>query len=333
VTETAQERWTEEVADLLRRRYGRAVESMSPIELGWLNVKWKVVTDEGPLFVKVYHPDRYRLHERPDRRRAIAETLRLQRGLHAAGVACPSVYEYEGQLLQSSESGLLFTVQDWTEGVAVRAGEMSAAQMYELGAAAGRMHAWLREAAPPPGEPGWKPDRDAYLLEWSRNRDQAQAEKDDIVLGWLSRSRTVAEAIDVRMFDESPVGWLHWDLWVDNLLVRGDRLAGIVDFDRMTVAYPEIDVARAVLSGALADGNLRTDAAKAFMEGYRERVEAPRGTLARAAKMVYLIESVWWYRTEVRRDSELRGLLGRFLEEMHWIEDHWNELPEMLDEM
>jgi len=210
---------------------------------------------------------------------------------------------------------------------------MSVSQMYELGAATGRMHTWLREAAPPPGEPGWKPDRDAYLREWTRNRENADAKQDDIVLGWLSRSRTVAESIDVRMFNESPVGWLHWDLWVDNLLVRGDRLAGIVDFDRMTVAYPEIDVARAVLSGALADGRLRTDAAKAFMEGYREQAEAPRGMLARSVKMVYLIESIWWYRTEVRRDSELRGLLGRFLDEMHWVEDHWNELPEMLDEM
>lgn len=42
------------------------------------------------------------------------------------------------------------------------------------------------------------------------------------------------------------------------------------------------------------------------------------------------MESTWWLRTEVRKESELRSLLQRFIEEMHWIEDHWEELPELL---
>jgi homoserine kinase type II len=108
-------------------------------------------------------------------------------------------------------------------------------------------------------------------------------------------------------------------------------LVGIVDFDRMTMAYQEIDVARAVLSGSLRDGRLRMGTARAFMEGYREHSEAPQGMLTRAISMLYLIESIWWFRTEVRAESELCGLLGRFVEEMHWIEDHWASLPDLLD--
>jgi len=47
--------------------------------------------------------------------------------------------------------------------------------------------------------------------------------------------------------------------------------------------------------------------------------------------MLYLIESIWWLRTEVRTESELRGLLNRFVEEMHWIEDNWATLPDQMD--
>lgn len=117
-------------------------------------------------------------------------------------------------------------------------------------------------------------------------------------------------------------------------MVSGNRsagVAGIVDFDRMTMAYPEIDVARAVLSGALRDGQIRMETARAFMDGYREHSEPPRGMLTRAIRMLYLIESIWWLRTEVRAESGLRGLLTRFVEEMHWIEDHWTMLPDLLD--
>ncbi|WP_309120245.1 phosphotransferase [Paenibacillus sp.] len=330
MTEATKRRWAEEVAAELNRRFGRAVTELTEIDLGWLNAKWKAETSEGPLFVKVYHPDRYRLHERPERRRAIETTLRLQRGLHEAGAACPAVYAHEGRLLLETPSGLLFAVHDWTDGATVRAGCMSEAQMYELGLATGRMHEWLRSAAPLE-QPVWTPDKLAYLTSWESNRENASAAGDEAVLEWLSRSRSVVERLDFRSFDEAPIGWLHWDLWTDNLLYRGPKLAGIVDFDRMTFAYPEIDAARAVLSGALSDGRMRTDAVRAFLDGYRERTAAPRGMLPRAMRMIYLIESAWWYRTEIRVQSELRQLLGRFIEEMHWIEAHWETLSDELE--
>jgi homoserine kinase type II len=118
---------------------------------------------------------------------------------------------------------------------------------------------------------------------------------------------------------------------VDNILLHEQGLAGIVDFDRMTVAYQEIDLARAVMSGALRDGELRVETARAFMDGYREHSEVPQGMLTRAMRLLYLVESIWWLRTEVRTESELRGLLGRFVEEMHWIEDNWATLPDQLE--
>lgn len=324
--------WATEIADQLKRQFGLSVSQAKPIDKGWLNVKWKMVTDQGPVFVKFYHPERYKLHLHPERKIAIQRTLELQRGLSLSGVRCPSVYSYNNHYLQETTAGLHYAVLDWVEGHTSPAGCLNEAQMHELGQHTGKMHKWLRSVQRL-DKPAWQPDKEGYVSEWQSNWHKAREAGDEIVLEWLGRSRQLVESLDYRIFDVCPIGWLHWDLWVDNIVVNDQGLAGIVDFDRMTMAYPEIDVARALLSGALLAGKLRIGAVQAFLEGYREHVDSPQGVLARSMSMLYLIESIWWLRTEVRAESGLRELLGRFIEEMHWIEQNWETLREQLDDI
>ncbi|MFC4778949.1 phosphotransferase enzyme family protein [Paenibacillus sp. GCM10023252] len=321
----------DEIADDVKRRFRVHIIEASPIDKGWLNVKWKVMTNEGPCFLKLYHPERYKLHLHPDRRIAIEKTLQLQDGMSEAGVPAPYVLADYGQYLQATPSGRHYAMMDWVDGYNAMAGFMTSDQMYDLGRVTGRMHKWL-QAVPLLDKPVWKPDKAAYLRDWQTNWDKAAAAGDDTVMEWLRRSHDIAVSADFHIHDRSPIGWLHWDLWVDNLLLNEQRVAGIVDFDRMTVGYPEMDVARAILSGSLRDGHLQLETAKSFVDGYRTQQELPHGTLSRAIRMLYFFESIWWLRTEIREESELRSLLGRFVEEIHWIQDHWSTLLE-LDEL
>jgi homoserine kinase type II len=330
MTKEMKERWAEEITADLKNRSGLSVKDIESIDAGWLNVKWKMETEYGPIFVKFYHPGRYKIHTNPKSRDNIEKTLQLQHGLNAAGIPCPSVLHYKGKYIRETASGLFYTVLEWVDGHTTEAGHLSAPQMFELGSATGRMHKWL-QFVPPLQKPAWKPDREAYLQEWHRNWEIAHRAGDQIVMEWLQRSGAIVRTMDFSVFEQSATGWLHWDLWVDNILLKGEGLAGIVDFDRMTMAYQEIDVARAILSGSLRDEHLRMDTAQAFIEGYRKHLEVPHGMLTRAMRMLYLIESIWWLRTEVRRESELRSLLSRFVQEMHWIEENWATLPEQLD--
>jgi homoserine kinase type II len=330
MTKEVKELWAAEIADHIKNRFGLSVVEVVPIDKGWLNVKWKMITNHGPLFIKYYHPERYKLHKLPERRNAIEKTLELQDGLSVAGIRCPRVHIYNRQFIQETPSGLFYTVLDWVDGHTAQAGCLNAAQMFDLGVTTGRMHKWL-QSVPPLDKPAWKPDRDAYLREWQGNWEKAQEAGDKTVMEWLRRSQAIVQSMDFRIFEQCPTGWLHWDLWVDNILLHEQGLSSIVDFDRMTMAYQEIDVARAVLSGSLRDGHLQMETARAFMDGYRMHTEVPQGMLSRAMHMLYLIESIWWLRTEVRTESELRGLLSRFVEEMHWIEDKWATLPDLLD--
>ncbi|MBM7568588.1 phosphotransferase enzyme family protein [Paenibacillus sacheonensis] len=324
--------WEQEIARKiavdLKTRFGRSVSEAAPIDKGWLNVKWKMATDQGPAFVKHYHPDRYKLHASPERRSAIERSLQLQHRLSLAGIPCPKVSHDGASFMQQTPSGLFYAVHDWVEGQTAEAGHLNDAQMFALGEATGRMHRWLRAEAPT-GQLSWRPDKAAYGREWQINWNKAEESADHTVMEWLRRSRATIESLDFARFEQCKAGWLHWDLWVDNIVLHARGVAGIVDFDRMAFAYPEIDIARAVLSGALRDGHMRLFEAQAFMDGYRGHAEAPRGILSRSLRLLYVIESGWWLRTEVRRDSELTGLLARFVEEMHWLEDHWDSLEEL----
>ena len=324
-----QEAWAAEIAEHIHKQFRLSVNQAIPIDKGWLNVKWRMETDHGPIFVKYYHPDRYKFHLHPERKLEIQKTLVLQHELSLAGVRCPSVHQHKDQVIQVTSTGLHYAVLDWVDGHTMPAGCLSEDHMVEIGQHTGKMHNRLRSVKPL-DKPAWQPDKEAYLSEWRNNWERSKQAGDEIALEWQARSLQLVQSLDFQMFGASPVGWLHWDLWVDNILVNGQKLAGIVDFDRMTMAYQEIDVARAILSGALHDGKLRMDAVQSFIEGYRQHMELPRGFLIRSIGMLYLIESNWWLRTEVRAESNLRDLLARFIEEMHWIEENLGTLQDQL---
>nr|WP_237171634.1 phosphotransferase [Paenibacillus sp. IHB B 3084] len=43
--------------------------------------------------------------------------------------------------------------------------------------------------------------------------------------------------------DALPPGWVHRDLWTDNVLFNDDKLSAILDFDRLDYDYTQLDIA------------------------------------------------------------------------------------------
>ncbi|NOV04648.1 phosphotransferase enzyme family protein [Paenibacillus planticolens] len=313
----------EEIVSDIHAKFGMKVINVHQLNKGWLNVKWRLTTGGGSVFVKFYHPDRYKLHV-TEKRAKIEQTLYLQQRLFKSGLSCPEVYALEGRFIQESQGGHRYAIMDWVEGSVPDPGSISNSHMYELGRTTGRMHQLLRDV--PLARHAWQPDQKACLKELQANFEQAATVRNMPLTGLLEKAIKNVQSLDFDVFAESPRGWIHWDLWADNLLLRENGAAAIVDFDRMDVAYPEIDIARAVLSGAWEKERLRPDAADCFLNGYREHAAAPKGTLLRAVHMLYLIESIWWLRTEIYEET---GVPARFLQELAWLTEQWDGLPEI----
>ncbi|SDO23952.1 homoserine kinase type II [Paenibacillus sp. yr247] len=124
MTYERKESWAEEIAAHLKERFGLYVRDAVLVDKGWLNVKWKMETDQGLIFVKYYHPERYKLHTHPDRRRAVEKTLQLQYGLNKAGIPYPSPIHDNLKFIHETRSGLLLTVQNWVDGLEDRGVEV-----------------------------------------------------------------------------------------------------------------------------------------------------------------------------------------------------------------
>jgi fructosamine-3-kinase len=140
-----------------------------------------------------------------------------------------------------------------------------------------RLHATRREgfgyerdtligplAQPNPKSPRWIPFfRDQRLLFMAR---QAHAEG-SLPSAMLHRIQRLAERIDDYLIEPAFPSLLHGDLWTGNVLVRGGRIAGLVD-PAIYCGHPEIELAFATLFGTFG---------AAFFDAYQERLKLEPG--------------------------------------------------------
>jgi homoserine kinase type II len=320
----------EEISETIERRFGFRVHSAEPIERGWLNRKWKLKTDHGVMFAKQYHPDRYRLHE-PEK---LKEALIRQNRLRSQGIPCPLIHTLDGEPLIATPSGIRFVLTEFCSGELVEPGRANAEQMGDLGRVTGRMHALLNRNARLPKRADWEPEPPAAMLEkWRSNWNAAQGKPcPDGLMEALDIQRRIIESFDAAVFATCVKGWTHWDLWVDNLLFHPAKVAAILDFDRMRVLYPELDIARALLSCALdvESGAMEPELADRFLEGYRSAHPFPRGGLARAFKLLWWLEATKWMVHDMDKYS---APPARFARENIWLTRNWNELEDRFGEL
>lgn len=309
----------------IEENFDLKIRSGRQIHRGWRNLKWKIETDEGSLFVKQYHPERYP----PKKLDRVREALRIQAYLAENGIPCPKPFQYEESHLIKTDCDVCYCLTPYCEGEVVKPGEVNMDQMYHLGKVTGKMHKKLQILPAQP--PGWKPSYEKICEAWNRNRDRARLEKrPDRVLQAINSQRTIIDQLELDRFHDCPVGWAHSDLFVDNLLFSPDRVSAVLDFDRITVIYPELDLSRAILSCALKEDKMRLDAVSAFLNGYNEYIAFQGNDLVRAFKLLWCRESAKWIRPEM---EERPGSAMRFVHEILWITANWNELDKIFNSL
>jgi homoserine kinase type II len=201
--------------------------------------------------------------------------------------------------------------------------------MYDLGRVTGNMHHLLNN-----GTLGGKkspefnpPSREERLSHWQSAWNHANDNNKKYLLPILETQYKVTETINLEDFNLNETGWAHRDLWVDNLLFKEKKISAVLDFDRMKYDYPQLDVARAIISGALYDDNLDVSLVLAFIEGYSEQRVLEKGFINSSLKMLWFMESTWWINPSMDQHS---GPPERFTKEMVWLSENQKELESML---
>lgn len=315
-----------EISETLKFRHGLITNKAEPNEFGYANLKWKINTDAGLFFVKQYNSVRYS----DELLGHVEVALGLQDKLiKEAGIPCPKILSHEGTYIHRTPFGERLMIAEFCHGQMVNPGEVNESQMYHLGQVTGKMHTWLNKNAPKSLPLHWTPDSKEKMLEqWLKNWSQAHISGSNKYIAALEVQRKIVEEIDLEMFQLCEEGWVHWDLFVDNILFHSNHISAILDFDRMHYIYPEFDISRAIISGAILNNNINLETTKAFIKGYRESIPLSISKLVRSIKLTWWKEASW-----VNIKSEEYRTLRRFVEELMWVGNNWSILEEIFNDM
>ncbi|MRN51745.1 phosphotransferase [Paenibacillus monticola] len=332
---TTEDQLVNEIASWLKKNFSTGILSAERVRRGLRNEKWIVKTNKGRFFVKSYHPGRFKMHD-PEFRSKLENALQLQLLFYQSGGPCPEPLTLDGSCMHILPCGRYMTVMTCCPGAMVPAGMIGEHRMHSLGRAAADMHAVWESAATlgigaavPLGEPVWRLSREEMEHTWEVSWDAAR-DSSERVRNALQLQKTIVDSLGDDEFTPLTVGWAHLDLWADNLLFEGDALAAIVDFDRARYSFPALDLGRAILSGTLSERGFRKDAVVAFTEGYRRMRPLPPGSLLKAIKYVWCLESLWWIQPSFESSSVVPV---RFAEEMIHTAERWEQLDALLGDI
>lgn len=316
-----------EIEETIERVFSIKVTEYAEIKKGLLNLKWKVTTNSGPLFIKQYSAERYPISDKK-RLNRLNTALSIQNKLSEEGIRCPHILAFNRNLMLKTKENIRFIITEYSDGNLVPAGEINCNQFYDLGIELGKIHSLVNNQIDEKAIPRWVvPSKEQLMAEWNENWRLTHSRNTSYINALLKIQKEIFESIDMSIFENSKPGWAHSDLWCDNVLFYPNSLAAIIDFDRFQYIYPELDLCRAILSFALDNNCLRLDVVKAFMDGYNQFGNINADDILRSLKLLYCLESFWWL-NEDSFNSE--GPPKRFAEEMIWVSTNWLNLEKIL---
>ncbi|MBP0809674.1 phosphotransferase [Bacillus anthracis] len=301
------------------------IKEVIPIHRGWLNLKWKLETDVGNFVLKQYNKERYKLYDPL----TLLQALHQQQRLHNNGISCPKLLTYKNNVMHTSKNNERFVVLEYKEGNLISPGKVNKKEIYSLGKTIGHMHNLLNDGSLIEGEtPKFVPPTiEERVKHWEEKRREAEQLGKEHILPYIKLQQEATQLVNVNQFYNSKKGWVHRDLWVDNLLFHNDKVSAILDFDRLDYDYVELDIGRAVISCALHDGGLNKSLVASFLEGYRNELDFPVGNIVRAIQMLWYMESTWWIHANMDQHSVPPS---RFADEMNWIAKNYSALHSIL---
>lgn len=319
-----------EIKETIERLFSIRVIDYVEINRGLLNLKWKVITNKGTLFIKQYNEERYPTSDEK-RFNRLNTALLIQKSLSEEGIRCPHIITFHGEVILRTKQNIRFIITEYREGDLINAGKINCNQFHDLGVELGKIHSIVNSKIDEKAIPRWViPSKEGLIADWNENWRLMKDRNTADINAFLKLQKEIFENIDISIFEASKSGWAHSDLWCDNILFYPDSLSAIIDFDRFQYIYPELDISRAILSFALDNNCLRMDVVKAFIEGYNRFGNITADDIIRSLKLLYCLESFWWLNIDSFNSD---GPPKRFAEEMVWLSINWLNLEEIFREL
>jgi homoserine kinase type II len=125
---------------------------------------------------------------------------------------------------------------------------------------------------------------------------------DHAYIDWLSKKNSYLQE---RLPQNLPMTLIHGDIFFDNLIVQGDQLIAIIDFEEACHYYRSFDLGMAIVGACRDRQGICFEKAKRFIRGYQNNVtlgSVERESLKTFAVYAAVATSFWRFRQyHVRR--------------------------------
>lgn len=228
------------------------LSAYSGVAAGSVHTSYRLESGKGKFFLKI--------DELKDAEQARHE-IELLAFLRSKGIACPRpIADHNGQMLRGYK-GKAVSVYAALSGKERTAEQMSPEHMYQVGKTLSRLHLAGQD---------YKPSLE-NRFSFARIRDLYLHMRLPAHLKHLKHTLDDELAHHEEYLEERlPSSIIHGGLFADNLLFRGKKVSGVLDFEAAGQGKLLADVATAVNALCYLDGRYHLDRFSALIDGYQE---------------------------------------------------------------
>ncbi len=312
----------------IENNYGIICKEITPINGGWLNKLWKVITDDGDLLIKQYSSKRYN----KNKLQLIEYALQRQIIIKKDGILCPHIYQQEGHVIQFLNDTTAYIVMDFCGGRNENSSTITTTKMQSLGKECAKLHAAFSKL-PTDGvvKEGSVEGKQILAGLWENYKTcKEQISLNDSIKykNTLLAQEAILKQLTEDFFGKLPKGITHEDFTPDNILFDENGVSAIIDFDRNKYSFIWHDIGRAILSFALEDNQLNLDKIHAFVKGYSQCLPLTIANVADALRITWCIEVLWWIKPACFTMDASKAT--RYRDEIVWLTEKWFEIDSLL---
>ena len=313
--------------DDLYKSYSLQCYQVTPITGGWLNQKWKILTNKGEFLVKQFSHQRFT----KEKLKLIEEALQRQIILANAGVTCPSIIQYKTKAIRFLDNETSYLVMEFCLGEIKNSETITISQIQSLGSTCGLMHKTF-SLLPIDSVDGYPIDCQQVIdslwnFFYTKSQNCSLVASSEYQHAVYSLE-PILKQLNKDFFNKLPIGIAHEDFTFDNILFDSDGVSAVIDFDRNCYSYLWHDIGRAIMCFAFDGKDLNNKKIAAFIKGYSQHLELTLSDIISALWITCCIETPWWIQPEFFLED--RGKAVRFKDEILWIHQHWFELESIL---
>jgi homoserine kinase type II len=246
----------DDVRDILAAFGAPAYKSHTPVAAGTINTNVRVETEEGPLFLRI---NEGKTSEDVAREAAIVAHVA------ARGVPTPAPRVARDGAAFADWRGHLASLFPWVAGRTLTRADITPAHGALVGRALATLH--LASEGFTDHRPGrYEPDEIRRRAAHVASLDRPELVGPVTVLGLALAELECTRAPNL------PLGIIHGDLFIDNVLYDGargaPRLSALIDFEQASWGRLAYDVAVTTLAFAYGRDDFRPDVTRALLEAY-----------------------------------------------------------------